>query len=69
MRWISGSPTRNRRAAPTATAIFSSTATREPPGVTSCPTLAIASCIASAHAVARDPSSPSIQHVTASPLK
>jgi len=40
-----------------------------PAGVTTSPTSRIARCIASAHAVAREPSSASSQHVIASPLK
>ena len=46
--WISGSPTTNRRACPTATATFSASWTVVPPGVRIAPTRAIASCIASA---------------------
>jgi hypothetical protein len=69
INWIDGSPTRNRRASPTATATLTARATVAPPGVVIVPTRAIASCIASPQAVARMPSSPSIQQVMASPEK
>ena len=67
--WTSGSPTTKRCTPPTATATFTPRVTGTPPGVETTPTRAITSCIASAHAVARTPSSPSIHAVTASPLK
>ena len=69
MSWMSGSPTTNRRAGPTATATFIASWTVVPPGVWIVPSRAIASCIATAAAVARMPSSPSIQQVMASPEK
>ena len=69
MSWISGSPTTNRRARPTATATLSASWTSVPAGVRIRPTRAIASCIASPAAVARVPSSPSSQQVIASPEK
>ncbi len=69
MSWMSGSPTTNRRASPTATATFIASRTSAPPGVTIRPVRAIASCMPVAAAQARVPSSPSIQQVIASPAK
>ena len=69
MSWMAGSPTTNRRADPAVTATFTPSVTRLPPGVTTRPTTAIVSCIATAQLAPRQPSSPSSQHVTASPLK
>jgi hypothetical protein len=69
MSWMSGSPTTKRRAVPTAIAIFMPSCTSIPPGVRTVPTRSMTSCIASPHAAPRAPSSPSSQHVIASPLK
>ena len=69
MSWMSGSPTTNRRASPTAIATFISSWTVAPPGVTIVPVRPMASCMRSAAAHARVPSSPSIQQVMASPAK
>ena len=67
--WMSGSPTTKRRASPTAIATFIPSSTVLPPGVTIVPVRRIACCMPSAAAHAREPSSPSIQHVIASPAK
>ena len=45
MSWMSGSPTTNRRASPTAIATFIASWTSAPPGVTIRPVRAIASCM------------------------
>ena len=66
---MSGSPTTNRRASPTAIATFIASSTVLPPGVTIVPVRPIACCMPSAAAQARVPSSPSIQQVMASPAK
>ena len=69
MSWTRGTPTTNRRAGPTAMATFIASVMALPPGVVTDPTRAMAACIASPQAVARVPSSPSIQQVIASPEK
>jgi hypothetical protein len=66
---MSGSPTRKRRADPTATAIFIARVTVVPAGVVIVPVCCMASCMPSAAAQASVPSSPSSQHVMASPEK
>ena len=64
-----GSPTTKRWTSPTATATFTPSVIGTPPGVCTTPTRAITCCMARPHSTARLPSSPSIQAVTASPLK
>ena len=64
-----GSPTTKRCTSPTATATLTPSRIGTPLGVCTTPTRAITCCMARAQAVARLPSSASIQAVTASPLK
>jgi hypothetical protein len=64
-----GSPTRKRRAFPVATATFIPSDTVPPDGSATDENRSMARCMSSAQAMARRPSSPSSQHVIASPAK